>query len=134
VQADVKQWEANNPQLLEYLEEAVGAGNMFLEAHGIAALGAENAVQVAASAVLAALKQMAALDATVNSHATTEFVERLPTPPAPAAPSPAPLVEKEESEVAAEPEVAEEPIASPATDNAVTASLQQLAAKPEGSE
>lgn len=77
VQVDVKQWEANNPQLTTYLQEAVDAGNMFLEAHGVEVLKAENAAVVAATAVLASLKQMAAMDASVNSHASTEPVARV---------------------------------------------------------
>lgn len=128
VQVDVKQWEANNPQLTTYLQEAVDAGNMFLEAHGVEVLKAENAAVVAATAVLASLKQMAAMDASVNSHASTEPVARVApaevaVEAAPEAPEPimdSPVVEQ--IPVAAVAAVAELPAAD------TTTALQDLRA------
>lgn len=115
VQVDVKQWEANNPQLTTYLQEAVDAGNMFLEAHGVEVLKTENAAVVAATAVLASLKQMAALDASVNSHASTEPVVRV----APA-----------EVAVEAAPEVPEPVMDSPVVEQIPVAAVAAVAELP----
>lgn len=71
IESDVKQWETDNPKIVAFISEAVSAGNMFLAAHGVPALAVENAAEVAGTAVLSALKELAALDPTANSMATS---------------------------------------------------------------
>lgn len=60
---NVTMWVADNPQIKLLLDDAVALGTAYLTAHGIPVM----AIEVAGSAVLGALKSMAADDATITS-------------------------------------------------------------------
>jgi|SRR5665213_1301691 len=61
---DVLNWTHDNVAIQPMIDEAVSFGTLFLTAHGIPVA----AVEVAAAAVMSALKSMAANDATVASY------------------------------------------------------------------
>lgn len=66
VETTVVNWTTTNPEIHALVTTAVDAGSAFLIAHGIPV----PAIEVATSAVMSALKSMAANDATVSSIAT----------------------------------------------------------------
>jgi hypothetical protein len=66
VETTVANWTSSNPEVAALLAKGVEYATPFLAAYGINV----PAVEVAASAVLSALKSMAAADATVPSIAT----------------------------------------------------------------
>lgn len=67
VESDVTKWEYANPALANIVFEGVAFGNAFLTAHGIDVTD----INVAGAAVVAALKMMAANDASVQTVTKT---------------------------------------------------------------
>ncbi len=77
----ITDWKLEHPIATVYIEKAVALGVSFLETHGLDI----PAIEVAANAVMGALKKLAALDATVTSFPPALTAAILPTIPAPTA-------------------------------------------------
>lgn len=76
-ETDVKRWSTENPAIKDCITKGVDIANSFFE-------GLETSkppVAVVEQGVVAALKHLAAVDTTVNSHATT-VLEAEPAPSA----------------------------------------------------
>lgn len=85
VEADAKQWSIENPVVGGFIAKGVDTANAFFEGLGVSA----PTVKLVETGIIAALKHLAAGDATANSLTTT------PSAPVPA-PVPAPVVAAKE--------------------------------------